>query len=207
MMREKRVRKEQIVLYQGEALSGVYVISEGIIRAYSILGTGSEINIALYGPGDYFPVETAYHSAPATLFYYEALTDCVLHNQTNEDFQSLRAANDSTPAQDSKRYVGALLHVNALGQANAYEKLGHTLRYLAIRFGMAMSGKGFVRINIRLTQQDLANLCTMSRETVSIELAKLKAKNAVSEKLKLYTVNLPQLNSLLGEDNIDEIII
>ena len=60
---------------------------------------------------------------------------------------------------------------------------------------------------MKLTQQDLANLCTMSRETVSIELAKLKAKKAVLEKSKLYTVNLPLLTQLLGDDNLTDVTL
>lgn len=200
MVRERPARKEQIILYQGEASSGVYVIRSGVVRAYTILSNGSEVNIALYGPDDYFPIETAYDTAPATLFYYEALTDCVLDNLDIDSFHSARRTDSTTALADSKRYVGALLHVNALGQASAYDKLAHTLRYLAMRFGLALPAKGFIRINVRLTQQDLANLCTVSRETVSIELTKLKAKHVVTERKKMYTVNLPLLNHLLGDD-------
>lgn len=203
MQREKAVRKEQIVFYQGEAAYGVHVIKSGIIRTYTILRNGSEVNVAMYGPGDYFPVETAYETSPATLFYYEALTECSLVSYSGDEFRKTRAASPETTVLDSKRYVGALMHVNALGQATAYEKLGHTLRYLAMRFGVPLAGKGFYRIDMKLTQQDLANLCTMSRETVSIELAKLKTKKAVMEKAKLYTVNLPLLNNLLGDEVTD----
>jgi CRP-like cAMP-binding protein len=201
MIREKAVRKEQIILYQGEAVYGVQVIRCGMVRAYTILSNGSEVNVALYGPGDYFPVETAYDTAPGTLFYYEALTDGTIATMNEQEFRAERAANPQTSYEDSKRYVGALLHVNALGQATAYDKLGHSLRYLAMRFGEPLSGKGFYRIGMKLTQQDLANLCTMSRETVSIELAQLKAKKAVIEKTKLYTVNVPLLNQLLGDED------
>jgi CRP-like cAMP-binding protein len=206
-MREKTIRKEQIVVYQGEAVYGVHVITSGIVRAYTILGSGNEVNVALYGPGDYFPVETAYETAPATLFYYEALTDCTLQTHRGDAFRELQASQPDAHDAESKRYVGALLHVNALGQATAYDKLGHALRYLTLRFGLPLAGKGFYRIDMKLTQQDLANLCTMSRETVSIELAKLKAKKAVLEKSKLYTVNLPLLTQLLGDDNLTDVTL
>lgn len=205
MIREKVIRKEQIILYQGEAVFGVHVIKKGMVRAYTILGNGNEVNVAIYGPGDYFPIETAYETSPATLFYYEALTDCTVTIESNEDFQQKRLTDVETIKGDSRRYVGALLHVNALGQATAYDKLGHTLRYLAMRFGIETSGKGYLRIDLKLTQQDLANLCTMSRETVSIELAKLKSEQVVMEKAKLYTVNLPRLNKVLGDEDASDV--
>jgi CRP/FNR family transcriptional regulator len=194
------MRKEQIILYQGEAAQAVYVIRSGMIRAYTILSNGSEVNVALYGEGDYFPVETVYDTAPAVLFYYEALSDCLLESYDVEVFHAKRLADSNTVMADNRRYVGALLHVNALGQASAYDKLAHTLRYLAMRFGTPLPAKGFMRIDVRLTQQDLANLCTVSRETVSIELAKLKARHVVMERKKMYTIHIPQLNQLLGDD-------
>lgn len=70
MNRDKKIRKEQIILYQGEASYGVNIIKEGVVRAYTILSSGNEVNVALYGKDDFFPVETAYDAAPATLFYY-----------------------------------------------------------------------------------------------------------------------------------------
>ena len=41
MIREKVIRKEQIILYQGEAVFGVHVIKKGMVRAYTILGNGN----------------------------------------------------------------------------------------------------------------------------------------------------------------------
>lgn len=205
MSREKAIKKEQVILYQGEGAFGVHTIQSGMVRAYTILSNGNEVNVAIYGPGDYFPAETAYETSPATLFYYEALTDCSVVQHSTEEFEAIRFENPRLAIEDSRRYVGALLHVNALGQATAYDKLGHTLRYLAMRFGVETSGKGFVRIDLKLTQQDLANLSTMSRETVSIEIAKYKQDHAIMEKNKLYTVNLPRLNKLLGDEVVVDV--
>ena len=200
MSKRREVRKKQIVAYQGEALPGVYIIRKGIIRAYSILPNGSEVNAAVYGKGDYFPVETAYGISPNTIFYYEALSDCTIEILSQNEFVEARAKDPNTAVLDSKRYVGALLHVNAIGQATASDKLGHTLRYLALRFGVELPQKSHMRINLKLTQQDIADLSTISRETVSTELAAYRESGAVIEKSKIYTVNLAKLNSQLGDE-------
>ena len=70
---------------------------------------------------------------PATLFYYEAMTDCHAEIISQADFAASQAADPNVAASTAKRYVGALLHINAMGQAAAYHKIGHTLRYLAMR--------------------------------------------------------------------------
>jgi CRP-like cAMP-binding protein len=77
------------------------------------------------------------------------------------------------------------------------------LRYLALRFGTPLVGKAYTRIQLKLTQQDLANLCNMSRETTNIELGKLKEKKIVSEKAKLYSIDMIELNKFIN-DEIDE---
>lgn len=202
-MRDRVIKKGQIMYYPGETPSGVNEIKSGVMRAYSILTNGSEVNVALHGKGDYFPIETAYDISPVAVFYYEALTNCKVENQSLEDFQAQRRQDPDTPFIDSRRYVGALMHVSAMGQATAYEKLGHTLRYLGMRFGKLLADERFVRINMKLTQQDLANLCALARETVNIELLKLKDTGLVIEKNKVYAVNLSGLNTLLGEEDVD----
>lgn len=201
-MNTRQVQKGQVVYYQGELPNTVSVIQSGVVRAYTILSGGNEVNIAVYGEGDFLPIETAYDTSSVTVFYYETLSDCVLQNLQVEEFRAERQNNPDTPFIDNRRYVGALMHVNAIGQATAYEKLGHTLRYLGMRFGIPLANPNLTRINIKLTQQDLANLCTMSRETVNIELNKLKTAGHVMEKNKFYIVKLERLNNLLGEDNI-----
>ena len=199
--RLRPIKKGQIILYQGEAAWQIHRLETGLVRAYSILPGGNEVNIALFGPGDFFPAEVMHESAPATLFYYEAMTDCHAEIISQADFAASQAADPNVAASTAKRYVGALLHINAMGQATAYHKIGHTLRYLAMRFGKPLTGPGFVRIVPRLTQQDLANLCGISRETASVELGKLKECGAVTEKSKQYSVHMPSLNKLMG-DNI-----
>ena len=55
MVRPKVIRKEQVVVYQGEASFGVHVVRKGMVRAYSILASGNEVNVAIFGSGDFFP--------------------------------------------------------------------------------------------------------------------------------------------------------
>lgn len=100
------------------------------------------------------------------------------------------------------RYVGALLHVSALAQQTASLKLAHTLRYLAVRFGEKLVMGSRSKITIKLTQHDLASLSNLSRETVSIELTKLKDKDIIAVKTKYYYVNLAKLvNAMISQES------
>lgn len=200
MARIRPVRKNQIILYQGEAITNMHIVRSGIVRAYSILSNGNEVIVAMFGPSDYFPVGGLYGAAPASLFYYETMSDGHIESMTVPEFVEYLSGENDEMVRGSRRYMGALLHVNALGQATAAEQLAHTLRYLVLRFGVPLPGRVFMRIDIKLTQQDIARLCNISRETASIELGKLKNKNIITERAKLYSVNMSLLNKFLGED-------
>lgn len=202
MSRRYPVRKKQVLLYQGEASQFVYVINKGLVKAYTTLSNGSEVIIALFGPNDYFPASFNLEKAPVSLFYYETMTDGEITSLGAEEFNKYREERPSEYIEASKRYLGALLHINALVQLQAFDKVAYTLQHLAIRFGVPLRGNIFTRIDVKLTQQDLASLCDLSRETVSIELTKLKTKNAVVEKNKLYSVNLSILTILIDDDSL-----
>lgn len=201
MVRERRINKNQIVLYQGEATTQYYLIKEGVVRAYSILENGSEVVVALYGPGDFFPSSAAASRAVVSVFYYDTMSPVVAETYPVEEFSAVKDQMFSEqPDYWAHRYLGALLHINALAQVTASKKVAYTLQYLAIRFGKELTGGVLTRIDLKLTQQDIASLSSLSRETVNIELSKLKEKGVISEKSKMYTVNTKALIRFIGDD-------
>ena len=205
MTRVRKVRKGQIILYQGEATSSVFVIKQGVVRAYSILSSGNEVNVALFGNDDYFPVGVVFGHLPVAIFYYEAMTDVELEVAAADEKASLLAHDPVEFERMTRRYMGALLHIQALGQDNASAKLAHTLRYLALRFGAPEDPEGFRLLTLDLTQSDLARLANISRETVSHELAALKVQRAVAQTGKRYNVHINRLNRLTGDELQPEI--
>lgn len=177
-----------------------------MVRAYTIHENGEEATIAFFGPNDLFPVGSIFEILPVTLFYYEAFTECALVSYLPDELTSMLELNPMDELyRYTKRYIGALLHVNALAQNVASLKIVHTLRYLAVRFGEKLPDDRHYKISIKLTQQDIAKLCNLSRETTNIELNKLKRNNHVTERSKHYVVNLAQLGKLVGEQFSDDL--
>lgn len=190
----------QIVLYQGEASPNVYVVKSGVVRAYVILENGNEVIIAMFGPGDSFPERIAGNSIVPSMFYYDMMSDGELEVWSYEQHAKARQNETDSYEMTQRRYLGALLHINALAQQNAHDCLVHVLRYLCLRFGVPATNKSYTRINVKLTQVDLAKLSNLSRETVNQELKKLKDKNVLIVRQKYYTVNLRSLMKLIDDD-------
>ena len=196
----RTVRGGQILLYQGEATSTVNLIRSGCVKVYTTLSNGNEVIVALFGPGDYFPVGDATAHALTSLFYHETLADSEIESMPIDDYLAALKRNENLPQYYARRYQGALLHITALAQTTAYEKLAHTLRYLGMRFGAELANKRYTRIDIKLTQKVIANLSNMSRETTSIELQKLKQQNIIIVRNKYYSVDMRAITNLLGDD-------
>lgn len=206
---KRQVKKGQILLYQGEVPTGVYKITSGLARASNISSNGDEKTVALYGPGDYFPVGFLFGRSPVALFYYEVIADSEVEFYTRSDFLSaLKKEGELKPLEHmSAQYVSTLLQVNALGQTKARDRILRILQFLALRFGenSRLGGSAYIKITVPFTQQDIGRLAGLTRETTAIELNKLKKEEALIVKKKYYTVNLKKLLSLVGEEELEGI--
>jgi len=93
-------------------------------------------------------------------------------------------------------YAETLTRVEHLVFSDAYRRVISVLLYIAKHFGK-VDGQGII-VNHRFTQQDIATLVGIARETASNELAKLEKKNLISyiDHSILFT-NMEKLNSEL----------
>ena len=198
----RKVKKGQTLLYQGEVPSGIYQVKNGLVRAYNVTPGGEEKTIALYAAGDYFPAGFLFDNSPVALFYYDVVLDAEVEIFSKDDFKERLIAENpwKSLAHLSTHYVSSLLQINALTQTRARDRVIHMLQFLALRFGSSLIGGVFTKIDVPLTQHDMAKLCGQTRETVSAELTKLKKEGIVAVRRKYYTVHLKKLRTIIGEE-------
>lgn len=178
----------------------VHILKEGAVKAYTILANGSKVIVALYGPGDHFPASFDNQKVAISMFYYETLCDSSVTSYNPDEPQDAVELLQTIETNLPQLYAYSLLHTYALVQMDSPTKLVHILRYLSMKFGTALVSKYYTKIALRLTQQDISELCNMSRETTNIELTKLKQKGTLLERSKYYSVHLAKLNALIGDD-------
>ena len=205
----RKVKKGQILLYQGEVPTGIYLIKSGLARASNISSNGDEKTIALFGKDDYFPLGYLFERSPVALFYYEIIADSEVEFYSRDAF--LKKLREEDPINHlthmAMQYVSTLLQVNALGQTKARDRVLRILQYLALRFGedSRLGGGKYVKIIIPFTQQDIGRLAGLTRETTAIELNKLKKEEIIIVRKKHYTVHLKKLLAAIGEDELDSV--
>lgn len=202
----KKYKKDNIILYQGEVPRYAYFVKSGTVTAYNVTNSGDQQIIAYKKEGDVFDESWMFRNTAGSLYFYEASSDCevqlvqrdAFHAHIGNDIDSLTAL----VAYFAKNYTGMLLQINSLEQTRARDKVSHMLHHLVQRYGTKKSRDLWV-IDLRLTQQHIANLCGLTRETTATELNRLKRQDIVQYRHYTYVVNLTKLLASMGEDSFE----
>lgn len=196
------------MLYQGEVARSVYYIVSGALKAYSINTQGEERIVLFYSKDDLFPIPWSVGSRANAQYYFEALTESELIIIPQHDLKSFTQSRPQAMQSIADYYIHAhttaMMRINALEQAKASEKLTYTIFYLLQGYGQEIH-EGVYKINISLTQQMIASLIGLTRETTANELLALKKKGVLSYKSQRYMVNRQKLLKLMGEESFNEL--
>lgn len=199
----RRFQKGEIVLVQGEVPKSAYVVKTGIVKSYNLTAQGEEKPIGFDTVGELFPIGWTFGKARFAQFYHEAFTDCEVYAVPHTEYVQHLKDNpkelfDSFDAFIS-RFINHQMRINALEQSKAAAKVLYTIHFLCLRYGTELK-ENQVRIELPLTQQDLANFMGLTRETTGIELKKLQRAGVLSYRKQNYVVKTDKLEELLDED-------
>lgn len=190
------------ILYMGEVPRAVHILVDGVVRVFSISDQGEEQIVMYHVAGEFFPSPWIFDKSPSTLFFYEAVSDCEIAFVPKADMISYMFAHPSRIKAMldyyTTSYSASLIHINALEQHRAHDKLLYILYYLCKRHGVTR-GK-IVTIPFALTHQNLASLVGVTRETTATEMSNLKKKGILTYDNQLYEIHLERLQGAMNED-------
>ena len=206
----RRFQQGNIIVYQGEVPRTMYIVKSGIVKLYNITQQGDERIVDFKLAGDIFPTSWTFDQMAAAFYYYEAQTDCEVYSASFDEFQTYISKNvDALKALSEGylgKYAGSLMRITALEQPKATDKVLFTLYYLVQGYGRQIS-PGVYRIAMQLTQQMIADLIGLTRETTAAELVKLKKREILTYRGREYTIDRQKLVSAIGEDNFKHLQI
>lgn len=196
--------KGQVIQTTG-AQKNINLIKAGYIKRYLITNDGSLGIEAIYGPGDLFSMTLVYkilfdqtiYDGPE-VYYFEAMSDCELYSLNVELLAELIEDNPLL-YRDLMVEAGKRMHLSIQGLENitmksAYARTAHQLLYYAKQFGHKRAGG--TEIGIPLTHQDIADVLSLTRETVSVTFKQLREKKLI--KTGRY-ICIPSLEKLQEE--------
>lgn len=197
-------RKGQMLLLRGVVPKAIYVIESGFVKTYTITPSGDERLISIDSKGEDLPVGYALGLINRTEYFYEAYTACVIRFIPREEYVKYLHLNVENLYRRHVRLsillLSTLLRVNALEQSRAGDKIASTLVYMADQVGVRLRPHK-THFKISVTQQEIANLLGLTRETAGIELKKLELKKLISYSRKSYVLYMERLRHYLDHDD------
>jgi CRP-like cAMP-binding protein len=199
--RHYKVAKGQII-QSTEDRRVISRVDKGYIKRYLISNDGSYGTQVIYGPGDIFPITLAYsaifnqaiNEGPET-YYYEAMTPVEIY--TIDEALLVDCAKDNPGiykdlfAICGKRLHSTLHGLENLTLPNSYHRVAHEVLYLAKNFGEKKSTG--TKICVPLTHQDLADILSLTRETVSTCMVQLRNKKMIVTNRNILVPDLKKL--------------
>jgi CRP/FNR family transcriptional regulator len=195
----KKVNKHQTILMQDEVSENLYAIKSGFVKAYDINDDGIEQLVWFGAPGHILPLPWAFSLKRANPFFFSALTDVELYVVNLGKFLDFLENSPEASFEMNRRmarwYFDLLQRLQAAEKPKASEKLVYTLVFLSERFSRKV-GESSVEIRVPLTHQDLANLVGLTRETITIELRKLKDQGYIQYTKSHFIIYPDKLKNL-----------
>ncbi len=202
----RKFKKGQTVLFQGEVPRYAYVTKSGIIKTYNISPLGEEQIISLSIEYEVIPEAWFLQEASVAYYFYEAFTDCEVYTvprgELAAEVENHPGLSNTLLRRFMQLYIGARVHVNALEQSRSRDKLIHLLHYLMMRFSTSPPTSDIAELDIRLTHQTLANMLGVTRETIAMEVSRLRKEKIVDYKQQTYSIYRKKLLALRNEDDL-----
>ena len=175
-------KKREVIIRPGDEPPGVFFISRGFVKVYSLSETGQELDLIIFKPGDFFPIIWAVTDIPLNQ-YCETMTPCEFWRSPKEDFRQFLQNNPQVLWEATSKILtrlrGLLERMEYMVFGNAYQKVASILVICAERFGMVKNHG--ILIRVPLTHRDVASLIGLTRETASVELKKLENARIISK--------------------------
>lgn len=193
--RSKKISKGQIILYQDDLVSEVYFVRSGYVKAYLILESGETRTMFILGRNDLFPLSFSMATSwqdDKIKYFYEAMSDVEACTLSVSELK-LKTERDPHATTSLLSYMAqanesVIQLLESTKTKSAADKVVATLKYIAGKLGTENSN-GVFKMDIKLSHQEIADICGTTRETVSVAIKSLEAKKLVKiagDKLALH---------------------
>lgn len=198
----QRFERGETIFHQGSVGKILYIIVSGQVRIFTISETGQELSVMIFSGGDFFGELSLLDEQPrsASAMTMRKTTTLTLHRTAF--LEALHACPPIVVAvleALSARLRHSNTYAEYLFSQSAPQRVVRRLLDLAEQHGVAEEDG--TRINLHLTQDDLASLAGTTRETVNRVLSSLRDQGLIRvERARVSVLNLAQLERSLDHD-------
>ena len=202
--RSKLYPKNQLIHYEGDPLTYIYLIKKGFVKAYTILESGDTRTMMLLSAGDIFPLafsESMDWENYKIHYFYQSLSDTEVMVLPSRDLrQAIESDMDMMGAYMS--YLSAsnqaiMNQLEVMKNKKAIDKVGLLLPYLVAKAGKKVK-PGVYQLELKLSHQEIADLSGVTRETTTTLIKQLEKDGIIDQSRSLWLVNTDNLDKILN---------
>lgn len=174
-----KYKKGEILVRAGDEPSGIFYLTKGRVKEYSISQNGDEFVVNIFKPISFFPMSWAINSTQND-YFFEAMEEVEVTKAPRDKVIHFIKSNPDVLFNLLSRVFrgmdGILQRMTYFMSGSAYTRLVTELIIDAKRFGKMEGNK----VTLNSTEKDIAAQAGMSRETVSREFKILKDKGILT---------------------------
>lgn len=180
--REKRYESGQILLYAGDAVTEVHILTAGIVKVYEIDDKGQEKILQIIKAPAILPLSCFLDTTPPVAWYYAALTDVDLSvfslTSLHEQMKLHPSLNSYIINWLAVETHELMVRLNNMNKTEAKDKVVSILKFLYVYYTGA-EHRGWRRVEFPVTHQFIADMAGLARESVSIQMSQLQKEKVV----------------------------
>ncbi len=177
LLKERRYRRDETIFHQGDPGNCLYIIGAGRVRIYLVSQDGREITLRIYGRGTAFG-EFAVLDGEARSTSAAAMGDLTTYVLFRDDFMNLLRQNFSIVQHVIGMLTERLRYTTSYSENLAFLSGPERVAGLLVQLtGADPDASGPIRLEI--TQQELANFASTTREWVNHALRDFAAQGLV----------------------------
>lgn len=183
LFKKKQYAKEQIVLYEEDTSSYMYLIYSGKVRVVKMNDEGKEQIITIHKRNDFFGEMSLLDgkTSPATVIAHEDSIIGLLHKQ---DFDEYLMKNEGIRRKIIEllcarlRESWEMIKILSFNAENAQDRVVSLLGRLQELYGVK-DDRGVI-IDVKMTHQQMASYASVTRETMSRVLRNLEKAEVIT---------------------------
>lgn len=190
----REFRQGDSIFHQGDPGEVMYLVESGQVRVFFLGDEGQEVTVIICGAGDIFGEMALIDDLPRSASA-AALEDTVAYALSRDNFRkhmrhtAQLALNFMKALSLRVRYTSQL--VGNLALLDVPSRLARKLLDLAHMHGESQPERG-IRINVALTQSELANMIGTTRESINKALGHFKRQSLIRIEHGYITILKPE---------------
>lgn len=188
-MTQRRFRRSDTIFQREDDGQALFIVESGGVRVYIPSPQGNDLTLAVFGPGDFFGEMSLLDGQPRSASA-AATVDTVVHTLERSDFIAVLTSRPQAALSVlevvSRRLRNASEKASDLAFLDVGGRLAKRLLELGASYGRATANG--ILIDLAITQEELANMIGVTRESVNRNLGEFKREGLIASQGRKFLI-------------------